>query len=106
MDGKRQNTEVGRQLELTWTPGAEGEARSESGGRAEPDVSAHRSESPTEPGSRMREVLAADNLRVALRPVQANKGSPGIDGMTVETLPAYLQAALALDQRATPAGQV
>ena len=92
MDDKRQNSEVGRQFDLTWTPGAEGEARSESGGRAEPDVSGHRHESPTEPGSVMREVLAAENLRVALRQVQSNKGSPGIDGMTVEALPAYLKA--------------
>jgi RNA-directed DNA polymerase len=91
MDGKRQNQEVGRQLELAWTPGAEGEARSESGGRAEPDVSGHRLESPTEPVSVMQEVLSAENLRVALKQVQGNKGSPGIDGMTVEELPAYLQ---------------
>ena len=92
MDGERQNQEVGQQLELTWTPGAEGEARSESGGRAEPDVSGHRHESPTEPVSVMQEVLSAENLRVALRQVQGNKGSPGIDGMTVEELPAYLKA--------------
>jgi RNA-directed DNA polymerase len=91
VDGKRQNQQVGRQLELSFAPGAEGEARSESGVRAEPSVSSHRHESPTESGSVMREVLAADNLRVALRQVQANKGSPGIDGMTVEELPAYLQ---------------
>ena len=39
----------------------------------------------------MREVLAAENLRVALRQVQANKGSPGVDGMTVAALPAYLK---------------
>lgn len=91
MDGKRQNQEIGRQLELTWTPGAEGEARGESGGRAEPDVSGHRLENPTEPVSVMQEVLSADNLRVALKQVQGNKGSPGIDGMTVAALPAYLQ---------------
>jgi RNA-directed DNA polymerase len=91
MDGKRQNHEIGRQLELTWTPGAEGEARSESGGRAEPTDSSHKHESPTEAISVMQEVLSADNLTVALRQVQSNKGSPGIDGMTVEQLPAYLK---------------
>lgn len=91
MDGKRQNCEDGRQLELPWTPGAEGEAFGESGGRAEPDVSTHRLESPTEPMSVMQEVLSADNLRRALRQVQANRGSPGVDGMTVDALPVYLQ---------------
>ena len=91
VDGKRQNQQIGRQLELSFAPGAEGEARSESGVRAEPPVSSHRLESPTESGGVMREVLSAENLRVALRQVQANKGSPGIDGMTVEALPAYLQ---------------
>jgi RNA-directed DNA polymerase len=38
----------------------------------------------------MQEVLSAENLRVALSKVQGNKGSPGIDGMTVTELPAYL----------------
>ena len=31
----------------------------------------------------MEEVVAGPNLRRALRQVQANKGSPGVDGMTV-----------------------
>jgi group II intron reverse transcriptase/maturase len=40
----------------------------------------------------MEEVVSRDNLKEALRRVRANKGSPGIDGMTVEELPAYLKA--------------
>lgn len=39
----------------------------------------------------MAEVLEADNLRFALRRVRKNKGSPGIDGMTVEDLPDHLR---------------
>jgi RNA-directed DNA polymerase len=39
----------------------------------------------------MREVLEPANLGSALRQVQANKGSPGIDGMTVEQLPEFLR---------------
>jgi len=39
----------------------------------------------------MQEVLEAENLRAALRQVQANKGSPGIDGMSVARLPGYLK---------------
>jgi len=40
----------------------------------------------------MEEVVERDNLRRALKRVKANKGSAGIDGMTVEELPAYLKA--------------
>jgi RNA-directed DNA polymerase len=39
----------------------------------------------------MEEVGEQENLKQALQQVKANKGSPGIDGMTVEELPAYLQ---------------
>ena len=81
MDGKRQNQEIGRQLEILFTHGAEGESRSDHGVRAETSASSHRHESPTESVSAMQEVLSAENLRAALRQVQANKGSPGIDGM-------------------------
>ena len=39
----------------------------------------------------MEAVVAAGNLRRALRRVQANKGSPGVGGMTVQELPEYLE---------------
>ena len=39
----------------------------------------------------MQEVVRRENLRYALKRVRANKGSPGIDGMTVEELPDYLR---------------
>jgi RNA-directed DNA polymerase len=38
----------------------------------------------------MQEVLQPENLKAALRQVQANKGAPGIDGMTVKQLPEHL----------------
>jgi len=41
----------------------------------------------------MEAVVAADNLRRALRRVRANKGSPGVDGMTVNELPDHLRTA-------------
>lgn len=44
-------------------------------------------------GELMAEVLAAENLRLALKRVRKNKGSPGSDGMTVEDLPTYLREA-------------
>lgn len=40
----------------------------------------------------MEEVLERENLKDALKQVIKNGGAPGIDGMTVEDLPAYLKA--------------
>ena len=37
----------------------------------------------------MEQVLASENVRKAWRRVKANAGAPGIDGMTVETFPAF-----------------
>ena len=39
----------------------------------------------------MEEVCERENRRKALKRVRANKGSPGIDGMTVDELPEYLE---------------
>jgi RNA-directed DNA polymerase len=43
-------------------------------------------------GDLMQLVVERSNMREALRRVRGNKGSPGIDGMTVDELPAYLVA--------------
>src|SRR5881398_4055023 len=39
----------------------------------------------------MEEVCELDNCKQALKRVKANKGSPGVDGMTVDQLPEYLK---------------
>ncbi len=39
----------------------------------------------------MEAVVERGNLRQAVKRVKANKGSPGVDGMAVEELPAYLR---------------
>jgi RNA-directed DNA polymerase len=39
----------------------------------------------------MEEVLERHNRQTALRQGRANKGSPGIDGMSVEVLPDFLR---------------
>ena len=40
----------------------------------------------------MEEVLRAENVKEALRRVKANKGAPGVDGMTVDELGEYLRS--------------
>ena len=39
----------------------------------------------------MEEVCELENCKQALQRVKANKGSPGVDGMTVHELPEYLK---------------
>jgi RNA-directed DNA polymerase len=39
----------------------------------------------------MKEVCERENCKQALKRVKANKGSPGVDGMTVHELPGFLQ---------------
>jgi RNA-directed DNA polymerase len=48
-------------------------------------------ESPASTNRLMEEVCERENLKAALRRVKANKGSPGVDGMTVAALPGYLK---------------
>ncbi len=48
-------------------------------------------ESPAGSEQLMEEVCGRENCLRALRRVKANKGSPGIDGMTVGELPGYLK---------------
>ncbi len=48
-------------------------------------------ESPAIGEQLMEEVCERENCKQALARVKANKGSPGVDGMTVHDLPGYLQ---------------
>lgn len=48
-------------------------------------------ESPSACNRLMEEVCERENLKQALKRVKANKGAPGVDGMTVQALPAYLR---------------
>jgi RNA-directed DNA polymerase len=48
-------------------------------------------ESPAITEQLMEEVCEQENCKQALRRVKGNKGSPGVDGMTVEKLPGYLK---------------
>jgi RNA-directed DNA polymerase len=48
-------------------------------------------ENPTAEVQQMEQIVAPSNLRRALQRVQRNKGGPGVDGMAVDELPAYLR---------------
>jgi RNA-directed DNA polymerase len=68
-----------------------GEARQARREATESFSTGHATESPAGTNQLMEEVCERENLKQALQQVKANKGSPGIDGMTVEELPGYLQ---------------
>jgi len=51
----------------------------------------HRTESPAIPEQLMEAVCERENCKQALRRVRANKGSPGVDGMTVHKLAGHLK---------------
>src|SRR6202021_2251702 len=59
-------------------------------GGTESELAKRRAESPTSE-QWMEEVCERENCKQALRRVKANKGSPGIDGMTVEKLSGHLK---------------
>ena len=87
MSGKRQKIQ---QLQLAFPSESRGEAPMVDGQGTEPPAAKRSSESPAGTEQWMEAVCNRENLWKALKRVQANKGSAGIDGMTVKQLPAYL----------------
>jgi RNA-directed DNA polymerase len=75
----RQN--VQGQLDFSSSPA--GEAREAGRERTESFPAVHEPESPASTNRLMEEVCERENLKKALRRVKANKGSAGVDGMTV-----------------------
>ena len=88
MSDKRQKNQL--QLALAFTGEGRSEAPKARRGGTESLTAERRTESPTIKEQLMEEVCERENLKRALQRVKANKGSPGIDGMTVEELPDYL----------------
>jgi RNA-directed DNA polymerase len=84
---KRQNI----QMELDFSPSSAGEARKTGREETESVLVAHDIESPAQTNQWMEEVCERENLKEAWRRVKANKGSAGIDGMTVDQLDDYLK---------------
>jgi RNA-directed DNA polymerase len=71
--------------------GGPGEARMTVARGAEPMAAFPETESPSACDRLMEEVCERGNLQQALKRVKANKGAPGVDGMTVQALPAFLR---------------
>jgi RNA-directed DNA polymerase len=86
-DMRQKNT----QIKLDFRSALTGEIRPATGGATESRPTIHATESPASTHQLMEEVCERENLKQALQQVKANKGSPGMDGMTVEELPGYLQ---------------
>jgi RNA-directed DNA polymerase len=57
----------------------------------EPLTAVPEDETPAGTENLIEEVCERNNLRRALKRVRANKGAPGVDGMTVDELPKYLK---------------
>ena len=88
MQAKRQNI----QLELALEPAVKGEARSPGPRGTEACVARAGPERPAVGrGPSMEEVVEPGNLRKALARVRRNKGAPGLDGMMVGELGAWLK---------------
>src|SRR4051794_38915764 len=79
------------QLELDFSSRPTGEARE--AGRAETEslTARYEPESPARTDRWMEEVCERENLKEALKQVKANKGSAGVDGMTVVGIDDYLK---------------
>ena len=79
------------QVELNLGTGATGEARRAAAEETEARAARADVESRAVVGPSMEAIVERNNLRKALAQVQANKGAPGIDGMTFEDLAPYLK---------------
>src|ERR1017187_3101211 len=87
MSGRRQKNQ--NQLAF-WFAGASEACFDGREGTGTPVVE-REAESPAGKQQLMEEVVERENLIQALKRVQANKGSPGVDGLTVDELTGYLK---------------
>jgi RNA-directed DNA polymerase len=79
------------QIELDFSSVPAGEAREAGGEETESLSTMNDPESPASTNRLMEEVCERENLKEALRRVKANKGSAGLDGMTVGGIADYLK---------------
>src|SRR6266496_2560765 len=86
-DDKQQNI----QMELDFSSALTGAARGGAGEETESLMATNEPENPARTNRLMEEVCERENLKEALRQVKGNKGSAGIDGVTVDQLTDYLK---------------
>ena len=87
MNDKRQN----HPLVLAFMEESRSEAPTASEGGTESLTAKRGTESPAIGEQLMEEACERENCKQALARAKANKGSAGVDGMTVQQLPAYLE---------------
>ena len=87
----RSDTRQNIQGKLDFSSSPAGEAREAGREETESLRATHGPESPASTNRLMEEVCERENLKEALRRVKANKGSPGVDGMTVGGIKDYLK---------------
>src|SRR5436309_2367900 len=86
-DDKQQNI----QMDLDFSSALTGAARSVAGEETESPRATNEPENPARTNRLMEEVCERENLKEALRQVKGNKGSAGMDGVTVDQLTDYLK---------------
>jgi len=87
MDDRRQKN----QPVLAFMEEDRGEASKDLQEGTESSAEKRGTESPAITEQLMEEVCGRENCKQALKRVKANKGNPGVDGMTVHELPGYLK---------------
>ena len=90
MNGMRRKT-LGESSSQTLATAGRGEALDAGTKEAEPWLAKSAPESPTLAEPLMQEVCDRENLERAWKRVRSNKGSPGIDGMTIDAAKGYLR---------------
>ena len=90
MSGKRQKTQY-TQRRLAFAAKVRGEAPDADRQGTEPRMAKRTPESPAEEEQLMEEVCDRKNLEVAWKRVRGNKGSPGVDGLTIDAATDYLR---------------
>jgi RNA-directed DNA polymerase len=86
-DDKQQNI----QMELDFSSALTGATRGVAGEETESPMATNEPANPARTNRLMEEVCERENLKEALRQVKSNKGSAGMDGVTVDQLTDYLK---------------